>query len=418
MASNEAKVIITAEDKTSAGIKSAQSGFASFAKTAKSFAGPLVAVFATKKILDFGVSSVKAFADAEASMAIFETTLKTMGNQGKEMRTALLEASSAVTKLGFDDEASAVSMAKFAKATGSSTEAIKLNQLTMDIARGKNMDFESAQKVVTLALAGSTKEIRAMGLAVEEGISPIEIITQLQKTYAGQAEAFASTSKGSMEVLTNTWGDFKEVIGATLAEAITPFIRDISAFVSDPRFIEFMGQLATAVGVTLKGAVWVAKTAFDGWYQIINSTWQLMMAVHSWIQDTFIKTVDYLSDKIVSAMQAVQNLINKLNELSIVQSAKSFISNVVGGAGIATSAVKGLFKADGGPVSANSPYIVGERGPELFTPSSSGMITPNNRLAGVGGITINISGNTLLDRNSGDILAEQIMRTLKQNLRI
>jgi hypothetical protein len=38
-------------------------------------------------------------------------------------------------------------------------------------------------------------------------------------------------------------------------------------------------------------------------------------------------------------------------------------------------------------VSANRPYIVGERGPELFVPGSSGGIVPSNALMG-GGITI------------------------------
>jgi hypothetical protein len=40
----------------------------------------------------------------------------------------------------------------------------------------------------------------------------------------------------------------------------------------------------------------------------------------------------------------------------------------------------GLFRADGGPVSANRPYIVGERGPELFMSATSGTIIPNHAL--------------------------------------
>ena len=32
------------------------------------------------------------------------------------------------------------------------------------------------------------------------------------------------------------------------------------------------------------------------------------------------------------------------------------------------------FRANGGPVSAGSPYMVGERGPEMFVPSGSGKI--------------------------------------------
>ena len=37
------------------------------------------------------------------------------------------------------------------------------------------------------------------------------------------------------------------------------------------------------------------------------------------------------------------------------------------------------FRANGGPVSANRPYVVGERGPELFVPGASGSITNNQQ---------------------------------------
>jgi hypothetical protein len=40
-------------------------------------------------------------------------------------------------------------------------------------------------------------------------------------------------------------------------------------------------------------------------------------------------------------------------------------------------------RAMGGPVSSNTPYIVGERGPELFVPNSSGSVVPNNKMGGV-----------------------------------
>jgi len=44
------------------------------------------------------------------------------------------------------------------------------------------------------------------------------------------------------------------------------------------------------------------------------------------------------------------------------------------------SALAGMFKANGGPVNANQPYIVGERGPELFIPFQQGSITSNEEL--------------------------------------
>lgn len=46
----------------------------------------------------------------------------------------------------------------------------------------------------------------------------------------------------------------------------------------------------------------------------------------------------------------------------------------------------GIFKAGGGAVSGGQSYIVGERGPELFTPGTSGVITPNHALK-AGGTT-------------------------------
>jgi len=48
-------------------------------------------------------------------------------------------------------------------------------------------------------------------------------------------------------------------------------------------------------------------------------------------------------------------------------------------------------RANGGPVSGGSSYIVGERGPEIFTPSGSGMITPNSAIGG-NTITVNVQG--------------------------
>lgn len=51
------------------------------------------------------------------------------------------------------------------------------------------------------------------------------------------------------------------------------------------------------------------------------------------------------------------------------------------------------YRASGGPVSADSPYVVGEAGPELFVPRSAGTIVPNSQLSAMGsGTTINYNG--------------------------
>ena len=50
-------------------------------------------------------------------------------------------------------------------------------------------------------------------------------------------------------------------------------------------------------------------------------------------------------------------------------------------------------RALGGAVNKNQTYMVGERGPELFTPNQSGNITANNKLSGPTNINFNIQAN-------------------------
>jgi len=54
-----------------------------------------------------------------------------------------------------------------------------------------------------------------------------------------------------------------------------------------------------------------------------------------------------------------------------------FLGNIFGGK-----------KANGGPVSSGKSFLVGEKGPELFVPKSSGTIVPNNQLGGGGSTSV------------------------------
>jgi hypothetical protein len=69
------------------------------------------------------------------------------------------------------------------------------------------------------------------------------------------------------------------------------------------------------------------------------------------------------------------------------------------------------FKAMGGPVTAFSPYIVGEQGPELFVPSTSGSIIPNGQLAGMGH-TINVYATTNANPNQVAMEVGWALRTM------
>lgn len=61
------------------------------------------------------------------------------------------------------------------------------------------------------------------------------------------------------------------------------------------------------------------------------------------------------------------------------------LDNLFGGKGFNIAGLFGGGRQAGGPVSSGTTYLVGEKGPELFTPSSAGNITPNHQLGGKGG---------------------------------
>jgi len=71
-------------------------------------------------------------------------------------------------------------------------------------------------------------------------------------------------------------------------------------------------------------------------------------------------------------------------------------------------------RALGGPVSAGSPYIVGERGPELFVPGLSGTILPS--LQGAGGVSVshNIVVNGADPARTAELLAPILARSREQ----
>lgn len=62
-------------------------------------------------------------------------------------------------------------------------------------------------------------------------------------------------------------------------------------------------------------------------------------------------------------------------------------------------------RAAGGPVSGGTPYMVGEKGPELFVPNTSGNIVPNDKLGNGGATNVVVNVDAKGSSASGDTAA-------------
>ena len=97
---------------------------------------------------------------------------------------------------------------------------------------------------------------------------------------------------------------------------------------------------------------------------------------------------------------------------SQIQKLMGTLLSSTAGTGIGDFFSKIFGKAQGGPVSGGTPYLTGERGPEIFVPNSSGQIIPNNKLGGGG--TVN---NTYITNSVSAVDAKSVAQLFAENRR-
>jgi len=107
----------------------------------------------------------------------------------------------------------------------------------------------------------------------------------------------------------------------------------------------------------------------------LESQWSKAEAANDNLAQSFERTVNDISGSLQSLSSAIKSG-DWLDILSTAVDAGLSIYNAFSGGG---GGGFGGFRAAGGPVSAGRSYMVGERGPEMFTASRSGYIHPSGR---------------------------------------
>jgi len=126
------------------------------------------------------------------------------------------------------------------------------------------------------------------------------------------------------------------------------------------------------------------------------------------LSESFKKMAQQLGVKILSALieilarKSVELAIEKLITREKQKQAALSTSNALSGLG----SLVGFFggRASGGSVQKGQPYVVGERGAELFIPNQSGQITQSARGTGGGSTTVNFNINTVDASGFEDLL--------------
>ena len=314
-----------------------------------------------------------------------------------------------------------------------------------------SQSIEGATTLATSALA-SIQKLMSGQPKINKGLvtsfKDLASVVQANFTFA------LSQAQSKLEQATQKYNDFKDSIkssitgvvsfttieeGSTFLDSLTKQSRQAEEFGGRIQKLLTMGLNQTAISNIANAGFEVGTTIADeiiaGGSTIVQQVNTLTASVES-VADSVSTS---LADTFYSAgVNAAQNLVNAIIEqlnasASVIAQA---IANATKGATtvadvkskvekkpkqvIPTPAPKPKpkpfdfgFRANGGPVSSGFPYIVGERGPELFMPNTSGKIIPNNQTKTGSVNNFNITVNAGIGTNPTQV-GKEIVDAIKR----
>jgi phage-related protein len=422
----------------------------SFGSKVSDFGKKAAAAFAV-----VGVAAVAASIDmvknAAADEAAQRTLAKTLENTTSATRSQIAAVEDYITKTslakGITDDELRPALARLSRSTKDVEEAQKLLSLAMDISSATGKPLEAISNSLGKAYDGNTNALGKLGLGIDQSILKTKdfnlVYDNLRTTFAGFSEQEANTFEGKLRRLQIAFDEGKETIGSYILTAVTPMVELIVNNVV-PAIQSFSTNLGEKLAPALENIGTFFSTVlipiFQSWWAFISDilipgiidTFQPILAglqkAFGYIADSIQKNSDKLAPfftliqaiakfilstlapalgtvlgaaltVIGKAISVVIDLFARLvgiinSAVDAIRSLVSFVKNnpLVAGIGNVIDNVFGGGRAVGGPVIGGTSYLVGERGPEIFTPSGSGSITPNNRLGGSTTINLNVTG--------------------------
>jgi hypothetical protein len=196
--------------------KAATQGSTSLGRLNKAGAAAGVAFASLSGVLTL---AAHANAEAQASHERLATAIDNTGHSLFEYQDQLDAAAKKALQLGFDDEDAADSIAKMTTATGSAQTAINDLSIAEDIARARKIDLASATNIVIAAEQGRTGALKRVGIEVDATMSKEQVMDALRAKFAGNAEAYSTTTAAGYDRLKNSTENALEAIGAHLGPA-------------------------------------------------------------------------------------------------------------------------------------------------------------------------------------------------------
>ena len=418
--------------------------FGKVAGAAFAAATTAAAVYAGKLLVD----GVKSAIEDEVAQEKLATSLRNVTGATND-QIAAIENSIQKNQLlyGITDADLRPSLDRLVRSTKDVKEAQELQNLAIDIAAGTGKDLAVVSEALAKAHDGNFTALNKLGGGIDENIIKSKdfdaATAALADTFEGQASVKADTFAGKMDRLKQAVDEGKETVGGSVLDALNPMVGVLVDKVI-PQVIAFGETVGTKLKPYIDDIIFVFKEylipLFQGWWGFMSDVvipgivdtlepilgglrkafgyiadaiqknsdklepfFTLMKNIGTFIYKTLGPAVGEVLGKafevVGKAIGITIDLFARLVDIvnSVVGAIKGMISLVknnpiVSGIGNVIEGVFGGGRAAGGSVMAGTSYLVGEKGAEIFTPSSSGYITPNNKLGSNTVINLNVTG--------------------------
>lgn len=435
--------------------------FGKKAGAAFAIAGAAAAAYAGKLLVD-GVKA--AIEDEKAQVKLATSLQNTTGATNAQISAVEKQITKTSLLTGLTDDELRPSLERLVRATKDVGEAQRLQSLAVDIAAGSGKSLEAVSNALGKAYEGNTSSLGRLGIGISavelKAMSFEEVTAALSKTFEGQASKQADTFAGKMQRLNVAFSEGKETVGSFVLDAITPLVSgivnkvipavslladdigkklapafaNIATFFQDVLIPVFQSWWSFLTEILIPGLVNVFQPILEGLFsafgkiakaiknneenlkplfnafkafasfvaeilapilgEVLGAALKVIGTLLSGLITGFAKLVGFID----GVVQSIGNLIRLVQNNPIVKGVSNLVSSAFGG-----------FRANGGAVTGGTPYVVGEKGAELFVPKSSGTIIPNG--AG-GGTTINLTVNGAIDPEG---TARQIIQVLNRS---
>jgi hypothetical protein len=381
---------------------------------AKSFAvaGAAAGAYAIK----IGIDGVKAAVEDEASQKQLAEALKNTTN-ATDAQIASTEDYITKQQLAFGvaDTKLRPALANLARATGDVGKAQQLTNLAMDISAATGKDLETVSLTLSKAYNGNIGALTKLGIPLDDAIKKSGdfnlVQGELVRLFGGAAKANTETYAGQLAIVTERVGELKESIGVALLPTLKVLLEQVNQVAKgfsgdDPnglssRAIELGASVGDTGAYSLGTSLKALSDAFGKLFTTITADGDESSGSLQTLANALVSVANGIN-AVANAYKKARDLGGKILDFISIDPGEGpkFADSRLGKALGYTS------RAAGGPVFAGQMTRVGEFGPEMFVPSGSGSIRPDN---GAGsGVTIIMNG--VIDGESARRSIERLLQ--------